>query len=86
MFKDFRIKKFPSRLIFSDEDSINLIELLAALEYFVFRNIYDENYIPCLPLVTFYDYIATDVVKNAELSLKAKMLKSIVLSEAGLIS
>jgi len=86
MFKDFRINKFPVRQIFSDEDSINLTELLAALEYFIFKNIYDENDISCLPLVTFYDYIATDVVKNAELSLKAKILKGIVLAEAGLIS
>jgi hypothetical protein len=52
----------------------------------VIRNIYEENGLSALPLATFFEYLATDVVKNAELSIRAKILKSICLSEAGYIS
>ena len=31
MFKDFRIKKFPAREIFADENTINLTEVLSSL-------------------------------------------------------
>lgn len=37
-------------------------------------------------MATLFDYIATDVVKNAQLSIKAKILKAICLAEAGFIS
>jgi hypothetical protein len=37
-------------------------------------------------MATFFEYLSTDVVKNAELSIKAKILKAICLSEAGYIS
>ena len=53
-----------SEKIFVDENTINLTELLSALEYFIFKNLYDEHCIECLPLVTFYEYLGTDVVKN----------------------
>ncbi len=56
------------------------------MEYFILRNIYEENGLSALPMATLYDYIATDVVKNSELSIKAKILKSICLTEAGYIS
>ena len=37
-------------------------------------------------MATLFDYIATDVVKNAQLSIKAKILKAICLAEAGFIA
>lgn len=85
-FKDFRIRKFPARELFSDEDTINLTELLSALEYFILRSVLDDNSLSVLPLATFYEYIATDVVKNVEKSVRAKCAKAVALAEAGLIS
>lgn len=37
-------------------------------------------------MATFFDYISTDVVKNAELSIKAKILKAICLADTAYIS
>ena len=38
-----------------------------------------------LPLVTFFDYLATDVAKNVQLSVRAKLLKATMLADAGFV-
>ncbi len=39
-----------------------------------------------LPLLNFYQYIATDIVKNPECSVRVKLLKGIALANCGFIS
>lgn len=86
MYKDFRIKSFPSSHIFLDENSINLTELLSALEYFIVKNLHEENALSALPLAAFYEHIGTDIVKNTEISIKAKIYRSMLLGESGLVA
>jgi hypothetical protein len=38
-----------------------------------------------LPTVTLMDYVATDIVKNSTYSMKAKLIKSLALSDIGMI-
>ncbi len=40
-YKDFRIKSFPLPNLFADEHTLNLSELLSALEYFTLANLYE---------------------------------------------
>ena len=42
--------------------------------------------INCLPLLTLFEHISTDIVKNVHLSMKSKLLKSIALANCGLIA
>jgi hypothetical protein len=44
------------------------------------------NSIQSLPLLNLYEHISVDIIKNAEHSVKAKLLKSIALASCGLIS
>lgn len=39
----------------------------------------------CLPAATLMDYVSTDIVKHSVSSMKAKLIKSIALAEAGMI-
>jgi hypothetical protein len=56
------------------------------LEYFIGKNLHDENALSALPIVAFYEYLGTDIVKNTEISIKAKIYRSMLLAESGLIA
>jgi hypothetical protein len=44
------------------------------------------NSIQALPMLNLYEHIVTDIVKNAEYSIKCKIIKIIALANCGLIA
>jgi hypothetical protein len=65
--------------------TINLSELLFSCEYISWGMIDFNESARILPTVTLMDYVATDIVKNSTYSMKAKLIKSLALSDIGMI-
>ena len=72
-------------IVFEDEESIKIIELITALEIISEILIDYELYERTLPLLWLMDYISTDILKSASYMIKARSLKSIALSRLGYI-
>lgn len=81
----YRLKKIKDTDAFEDQVTINLSELLFSCEYLSWGLIDFNESARVLPAITLMDYVATDIVKNSVYSMRAKLLKSLALSDIGMI-
>jgi hypothetical protein len=86
-FSTYRLKSFDNgyeKLFYDEEVSIG--EIATALEYFVMKafDTFDNSQIVrTLPMVVLYEHLVIDIMKRNELSIKSKLMKSLVLSRSG---
>jgi len=86
-FRSFRCRDIlTGRDLFSDENIINSSVLISALQKMSFKLLDREEFAKALPLLTFFEYIALEVVQSDKLVAQARLMKGVALANLGYIN
>lgn len=86
-YGEYRLKELlKNEEIFGNREVLDPIESLLSFESLSWMLIDYNFHLKCLPMLTLMEYIATEILQNAYYSIRAKLIKSVALSQISLIN
>ncbi len=85
-YQNYRLREFLSEQLFVDKYVITPSELLHTLGYTGQQLIDAEMYDRALPIAGLMEYIAVEITRSKVLTIKARLLKAIALTEIGYLN
>lgn len=86
-YGDYRLKELlKNEEIFANKEVLDPVESMLAFENIAWMLVDYNLNLKSLPMLTLMDYISTEILQNGYYSIRAKILKSVALSQISLIN
>jgi hypothetical protein len=85
-FSSYRIREFLDQQLFVDRYVITPSELLHTLGYTVQQLMDSDLHDKAIPLASLMEYVAFDIARSRVLTVKARLLKALALTEIGYLN